>query len=359
MTQNLKLFFVLFCFAFFIFLCEAQKKKPEGTEVAPKPAAPQEEQIEVDGMLLTKDGKTLIKPKSPWLHTVTIPDQVRIIRGGAFRSNHRLQSVEIPDSVEEIGLAAFQNCSKLQTVKLPEGLKKIEDYLFHSCPALTEITIPESVEEIGEGAFWHCGNLKQITIPKNVKKIGGKALTGIREVTLAEGQQNFVMDENGVLINQKEKILVRVPQSFSGTFEVPEGIKAVGNGAFYGCSSLTKVVIPDSVKTIGKDAFNKCRNLRAVVLPEGLKVIEYQSFAYCQNLAVIHFSDSVEEIKSKAFFGCINLTEIKLSKSLKVIGKDAFSSSKNLQRVLVPQEIPGKKLSEWRIPFRKIVRLKN
>lgn len=92
MPQKSKLFFVLFCFAFFIFLCEAQEKKPKGTVVAPKPAPPQEEQIEVDGMLLTKDGKTLIKPKSPWLHTVTIPDQVRIIRGGAFRSNHRLQS---------------------------------------------------------------------------------------------------------------------------------------------------------------------------------------------------------------------------------------------------------------------------
>ena len=109
MTQKLKLFFVIFCIAHSIFLCEAQEKKKN--MVPPQPAAPQEEQIEVDGMLLTKDGKTLIKPKSSWLQTVTIPDQVRIIRGGAFRSNPRLQSVEIPDSVEEIGIAAFQSCS--------------------------------------------------------------------------------------------------------------------------------------------------------------------------------------------------------------------------------------------------------
>ena len=135
MTLKLKLFFVIFCIAHSIFLCEAQEKKKN--MVPPQPAAPQEEQIEVDGMLLTKDGKTLIKPKNFWLNTATIPDQVRIIRGGAFRHHVRLQKVEIPDSVEEIGIAAFQNCSKLQMVKLPNGLKKIEDYLFYNCPALS------------------------------------------------------------------------------------------------------------------------------------------------------------------------------------------------------------------------------
>ena len=311
MTLKLKLFFVIFCIAHSIFLCEAQEKKKN--MVPPQPAAPQEEQIEVDGMLLTKDGKTLIKPKSSWLQTVTIPDQVRIIRGGAFRSNPRLQSVEIPDSVEEIG----------------------------------------------EGAFWHCNNLKQITIPRNVKKIGGKALLGIDEVILDPEQKTFVIDDNGVLIDQKEKILLRVPQHLSGTYEVPAEIKTISGGAFYGCSRLIKVVIPDSVEMIGADAFNKCRNLREIILPEGLKIIEHQAFAYCQNLQAVDLPDTVEEIHSKAFFGCINLTKLKLSKSLKTVKKKAFDNCKNLQTIIEPQTISYKTLSSWRIPGRKIIRPKD
>lgn len=58
--------------------------------------------------------------------------------------------------------------------------------------------------------------------------------------------------------------------SYSGNVVIPESIQyngntysvtAIGNEAFFWCSSLTRVDIPASVKTIGYGAFNLCTSL--------------------------------------------------------------------------------------------------
>ena len=69
--------------------------------------------------------------------------------------------------------------------------------------------------------------------------------------------------------------------------------------------------------------------------------------------------DTVEEIQKKAFSSCINLSEIRISNSMQLVHKDAFYNCKNLHHVIVPQAISYKKLSEWRIPGKKVSRPKN
>ena len=356
MKEKLQFLFALLIFSFAVGYCPAQEKKASGQ--AQPDEKKTEDRIEVNGLFLTPDGKTLIKSKRNYIRTVEIPDQVKSIRGGAFQSCTQLQQIEIPDSVEEIGIAAFVGCFNLEEVKLPKNLKIVSAYLFNNCQNLREITLPDSVEEIGEGAFWYSG-LQQITIPRSVKKIGGKALLGIEEVILDPEQKNFVLDEHGVLIDQKQKILVLAPLTLAGTYEVPEGIETIGNGAFYRCSRLNKIVLPESVKTIEPDAFNKCRGLYEVVFSDGLKKIDFQAFAYCRELTVITLPDTVEEIQKKAFSSCINLSEIRISNSMQLVHKDAFYNCKNLHHVIVPQAISYKKLSEWRIPGKKVSRPKN
>ena len=97
----------------------------------------------VSGLLLTKDGKTLVAGVNG---DVAVPDGVTFIDYQAFSSRCGLTSVIIPDSVKSIDHEAFQNCY-----------------------GLTSVTIPDSVTEIGSSAFDDCSGLKRISLPKRLK----------------------------------------------------------------------------------------------------------------------------------------------------------------------------------------------
>ena len=58
-----------------------------------------------------------------------------------------------------------------------------------------------------------------------------------------------------------------------GDVVIPEGVKSIGNGAFYCCENLSGVVIPETVTSIGDSAFEGCRDLSSVVIPEGVTSI--------------------------------------------------------------------------------------
>ncbi len=45
---------------------------------------------------------------------------------------------------------------------------------------------------------------------------------------------------------------------------IPEGVKTIGEDAFYFCPKLKSVTIPSSVTSIGEDAFSDCTNLNNI-----------------------------------------------------------------------------------------------
>ena len=100
----------------------------------------------VDGLVLTKDGKTL----------VAVPDG--------------LEHVTIPVGVTDIGERAFANHANLIGVEITDGVTNIGEYAFDSCTNMTEIVIPNGVRSIGNGAFRGCSNLKSVAVPKRFKK---------------------------------------------------------------------------------------------------------------------------------------------------------------------------------------------
>ena len=164
--------------------------------------------MSVNGLLLSKDGKTLIQG----------------ING----------DVIIPDSVTSIGDAAFYYCSELTSVTIPDSVTSIGAYAFEDCYGLTSVTIPDSVTSIGYQAFHGCEGLAD-----------SDGFIIIRNILYGYSGDNSEVD-------------------------IPYGVTSIGDLAFSGCSGLTSVTIPDSVTSIGYQAFYYCSELTSVTIPDSV-----------------------------------------------------------------------------------------
>ena len=83
--------------------------------------------------------------------------------------------------------------------------------------------------------------------------------------------------EDGTTVTNLE-----IPATFQDNENKKCKIIAIGNKAFYYCTSLQSVTIPDSVTSIGYWAFNNCRSLQSVSIGNGLTAIG-QIFYKCSN----------------------------------------------------------------------------
>ena len=102
---------------------------------------------EIDHMLMSKDGKTLISGING---DVVIPNGVESIRQFAFDQFHNLTSVVIPSSVTQIGGHAFWHCDKLEKVIIDNGEIEFFGGAFEDCSALNEVHI----SNIGAWCGW-------------------------------------------------------------------------------------------------------------------------------------------------------------------------------------------------------------
>lgn len=78
----------------------------------------------------------------------------------------------IVDNTEEIRSYRYEHMSDLHSVVLPQGLKIIHAGAFQNCQYLKSINIPDTVTELGNFVFDGCDSLQKLEIPPSVQKIG-------------------------------------------------------------------------------------------------------------------------------------------------------------------------------------------
>ncbi len=104
---------------------------------------------------LSEDGTALIKYNGS-ASFVSVPDGVRVIRGGAFAGNRNIATVYLPDSVVEIEGGAFENCANLQNV-ITSGNSKLSSIganAFAGCPLLNTSFAFDVGSGVDSGAFY-------------------------------------------------------------------------------------------------------------------------------------------------------------------------------------------------------------
>ena len=138
----------------------------------------------VDGVLFSKDRKTLIACPPGKQGEYEIPDGTEKICKYAFYGNNNLTGVFVPDSVQVIDDCAFEGTYEIRRIRLPGKMKYIGYNAFRDNWALEELEIPEGLTEIPGGMLLGNTQLQgTLRIPESVTKIGQEALCFLYRVS--------------------------------------------------------------------------------------------------------------------------------------------------------------------------------
>ncbi len=350
--------------------------------------------LEYEGIFAPKDVELVVPGKIDGL-------QVTGIGSNAFRDNYSLSSVVLPEGLTSAGDLVFYGCKNLKKVVLPRSLKSVGDRIFYNCKNLTEIiidsgnlsfeisdnvlinkekkelvyyiplttdektsyTVPDGIQSIGKYAFYNCENLESVVLPDSVLYIGEMAFadsnvlssitlsknlislegnpfsscSALTDIKISADNPNYMVKDH-VLIQKADMELVAYPIGLTDpVYTIPEGIRTVGDSAFYYCQNLETVRFPDSVISIGPNAFILCRNLNSAELPQNLKSIGENAFMSCRSLKEVSFPDSLASIGGQAFQGTGLLT-VTLPDNVE-IGINPFGFS-NLCEIILSENNP-------------------
>lgn len=297
------------------------------------------------------------------LTRVSLPDSLRYIGNNAFELCKSLRSITLPKGFQSLGTNPFADSGVREVVCLspdfrfadgcltegdrmvswlsdsrrcavPEGTRVLGAEAFPTLSVLHEILLPEGLEEIGSNAFQK-RDLQKLVIPSTVKKMADNPFAYHCSVRTLEVRTPHFSLRDGFLVSDKGVLVACM--GTGPVALVPDGVKEIGAGAFYGNGYVRKVVLPSSLETIGHDAFADCPRLTSVYIPEGVRKIGEGAFSFCQALHEVTLPGGLTLVEDRVLQNT-GIREITVPEGVKHIGKAAFCLSQ-LETVRLPESV--------------------
>ena len=261
---------------------------------------------DIDGVVLTKDGKTL----------VTYPYK----RDGVLNPTYDGTPAQHPGMV----------------YKIPDGVETLAKGSFALVNEVTAILLND-VKTIEKGAFYATRNLRNIELGASVKTIQDGAISGTPDLTrfdVASNNPNYIADNEGVIYTKNKEELVLYPSGKGGEYTTLPETKKIRNRAFHTAQKVTKVNFNANLEEIGNDVFQYDSNLKEITFeaPSKLQKIGTWTF-YMTGLETLNLPASLKEIGWTAFGSNNKLKTVTIADNsqLKSIGVDAFSNNTALE----------------------------
>lgn len=260
-----------------------------------------------DGVVLTKDGKTLVA--YPFArHGVLNPAY-----NGPKVTMHPGEVYSIPASVETIGKGAFAKAKEITAVKL-NNVKKISEGAFYSVRNLRNVELGASVETIENGAISDTPDLSRFTVDNT--------------------NPNYMADAEGVIYTKNQDELVLYPSGREGEYSTLSTTKKIRNRAFYYAQKVTKVNFNSALENIDNDAFQTTTALKEITFAAPSSLTSIGTWVFVNTgLTKLELPASLKEIGSNAFKGNNNLKTVTVAANsqLESIGTYAFTENSNLE----------------------------
>lgn len=171
--------------------------------------------------------------------------------------------------------------------------------LFAGCDRLEYIALPNSATVIEKDAFLNCSSLNRLDIPAYAESvIPSDGCTGLEEINISPANTHYQC-KDGVLFNADLTEIVWFPIAKDGEYELPGTITSLDDYAFQGCH-ITRFILPEGVKELGQGVFYGSE-IEEVVTPSTLRAIPTATFQGCTSLKTVRLGRNTELISDYAF----------------------------------------------------------